>query len=552
MPHAWLSSRVSSGPQARRGGHRRQEDASAVAAALRWCERHGYELQGTLRFTGSAYKGRHMAAGAPQREWLERAIRGALGPRPALLIEQIDRLTRQAGHVAEGGLAELLYRAFPAGVVLADLGEGVTYSTEEFERDDRLLGELIEEARLAHRESARKARRLLAHWQQVEQDLLAGRPRRGRHVAPWWIDAQGGRWELNEHAPLARRIFALALQQGCMAIACDLNTEGAATPGRRQGSAWTAAAVCSILRNPAAWGAYRGHPGVFPALLSREEWEVVQARTRERISGPRAKGRREQVRWIGAGLTRCTCGWTAGVARVTRAKGRLYRYVGCTRRADHGPRCHAPMVPIADATAHLLTRLTHGQLAALAQAPGRDARLVAVQERYRTAQEALSLAEQRQEHAAEAVRAAVLRGQEHELLLSIANEARAAAGAARTAAAEAGAALEEAQRDAPTGSVEQAAAELLQAVAEGRDTPQQRRALRDGLADLGVRLTLAADRRAMGLAIGDGEVDWQPIDPAQRRYLAEGRAGVRTRERLGEVAIQHGDWVELLIEPDRR
>lgn len=555
MERAWLSSRVSSGPQARQGGHRRQESAAAVAAARRWCEAHGYELQGSLRFTGSAYKGRHMAAGAPQREWLERAIRGELGHRPALLVEQVDRLTRQAGHATDGGLAELLYRAFPAGVVIVDLGEGVTYSTEAFDHDDRLLGDLIEEVRLAHRESAKKARRLRSHWSQVREDLAAGRVVRARHVAPWWVGTEGGRWVLNEHADLARRIFTLAESRGSSAITRLLNTEGVVPPGRRQGPRWTATAVVATLRNPAAWGCCRLRgmdllPGVFPPVVEREQWELVQARILERVGDLSTRGHKPAVRWIGAGLTTCTCGWAVGVASSKHRRGLVRRYLGCLRRRDHGPVCPGQMVRLELATAHLLTRLNHGQLAALLATPGRDDALAAAQQRARTASDTLAVAVQRRERAEGAVRAAVLRGQQHELLLDVANETRAAEREARQSAAEAAAALAGLQRGTPAAEVEGAVSELLLAVAEERDTVEQRQAVNEGLAGLGVRLALAADRPAMGIALGDGEFDWQPVHPAQSRYLADGVAGIATQERMGEVAIHSGNWVELVLEPD--
>jgi DNA invertase Pin-like site-specific DNA recombinase len=533
MRRAWLSSRVSSGPQERGGGHRRQESPQAIAAARRWCERNGYQLQPErLHFTGSAYKGHHMRPGAPQREWLERAIRGELGDRPALLVEQLDRLTRQAGHDAEGGLAELLYRAFPAGVVIADLGDGVTYSSEEFERNDRLLGELLEEARLAHRESVKKSRRLTSHWQQVREDMAAGRIVRPRQLAPWWITATSGSWQLNEHAPLARRIFDLALLHGCVITTRILNAEEVPTPGRKQGPRWTATFVNNTVRNPAAWGccSLRGLeplPGIFPPLISREQFDLVQARTRQRAGDLSSRGHRLEVRWIGAGLTRCVCGWAAGLAVTSGRRGRSYRYISCLRYRDHGRACPARLVPLPAATAHLLTRLGAGELGAMLTRPDASSQQEA-QAAARRAHQAVEIAAERRQNAEAAVRAAVLRGQDNALLLEIANEARAAESAARQAAAEAQAAAT-AEGTPPAGPVQDAARELLQLVAAGQETAEHRRAINQGMADLGLQITLDSSQATamLGLALGDDRPTWEPIVPQLAlEMLQDGASGV--------------------------
>jgi hypothetical protein len=533
MPRAWLSSRVSSGPQERLGGgHRRQESAAAVDAAQRWCNRNGYDLeQETLRFTGSAYRGAHMRPGAPQREWLERAIRGELGDRPALLVESVDRLTRQAGHEADGGLAELLYRAFPAGVVIVDLGDGVTYSTEAFNRDDRLLGDLIEEARLAHRESVKKSRRLASHWDQVRSDIAAGRIVRPRQLAPWWVSAVDRRWELNDKAPLAQRIFSLALDHGSVIITRTLNDEGITPPGRRQGPRWTASAVVATLRNPAAWGCCRitgcdPIPDVFPPLITCEQFDLVQARIASRVGDPSTRGHRLETRWIGAGLSHCTCGWAVGSVANNTRRGRTWRYIGCLRHRDHGRTCRARFIPLDVANAHLLTRLSHGQLAAMLNSPERHGQLHAARVAERQAREALEVARQRRSHAEEAVKAAVLRGQEHSLLLEVANDARAAESAARQAAAEAAAGVSACLQSAPTAPIEGLVRELFLAVATGTDTADQRREVNRGLGSLGVRITIdvSGEPARMALQIGEGPTEWQPIDRELAGYALRAAA----------------------------
>jgi hypothetical protein len=178
------------------------------------------------------------------------------------------------------------------------------------------------------------------------------------------------------------------------------------------------------------------------------------------------------------------------------------------------------------ANAHLLTRLSHGQLAAMLARPEQDQRLRAAQAAERAAREALEVAGQRRGHAEAAVREAVLRGQEHTLLLDLANEARAAETAARQAAAEAGAAVDALLEGGPSEPVEAAIRQLFLAVATGCDTAEQRQEVNRGLAGLGVRILLDVRPALplMGLAIGDGPVDWQPMDPELTAYSLQAGA----------------------------
>ena len=88
-------------------------------------------------------------------------------------------------------------------------------------------------------------------------------------------------------------------------------------------------------------------------------------------------------------------------------------------------------------------------------------------------------------------------------------------------------------------------AALLRAFSAGEDTPEQRRAVNSGLRRLGVRITVAADRPALGLAVGDGQVDWQPVAWAQAEYLERGRAGIRSIDLGDAVATVDGEMAAL-------
>ena len=60
---------------------------------------------------------------------------------------------------------------------------------------------------------------------------------------------------------------------------------------------------------------------------------------------------------------------------------------------------------------------------------------------------------------------------------------------------------------------EAAVAELFNSFAKGEDTPAQRQELNRLLRRAGVTITLDDSTRRIGMAIGDGPIEWQPFDP---------------------------------------
>lgn len=559
MPHAWSFARVSSSQQSRRGGGLQRQGSDSDAAAREWCAAHGCTYVDSFRFVGSAYQGRHMAEGAPLQAWLEQAIAGSLGESPVLLVEDVDRFTRQAGHVA---LGPLLTRVFPAGVRIVTLKDGTVYSQEAFERDDRLLGDLLDEIRSAHRYSTRLSRRMTAAWDQARARIEAGVPVRAGVIAPFWISAESGGWILNSQAPLARRIFGRALDVGAVTIARELNRDRIPALARRGPSTrpWTAAGIMSHLRNPAAHGAVclrrGGTPALirddyFPPLITREQFEAIQARIEERKRDPGSRGRRDVTRWIGQRITRCACGWSVCSTTSSGGGGTRIPYLQCARRRNEADVCRAPSYNLTVATAHLLTRLQPAQLESLVEDGGDRQTAIRDAIEARDGAAALLLTARRElENATRALKVAIKAGAPVDVFLAAhgeADEAVALHHEAHRAAIRRLAALQQ------SPSVEQLQAPVLNMLlsfADGADTSEQRAAVNRGLQRLGVRIILARDELAMGLSIADGAVDWQPVDPAQLDYLARGRAGIRSEAWMGDLAVIDRDEVKVYMEAE--
>ena len=55
--------------------------------------------------------------------------------------------------------------------------------------------------------------------------------------------------------------------------------------------------------------------------------------------------------------------------------------------------------------------------------------------------------------------------------------------------------------------------ELFLAFANEEDTPKQRQAINDLMRRAGLKVSLDRERQRVGMSIGDGEIDWQPLNP---------------------------------------
>lgn len=151
------------------------------------------------------------------------------------------------------------------------------------------------------------------------------------------------RWEIDEsQAEIVREMRRLSVDEnlGFKAIADSLNERGMTRNGRH----WVPASVQLILRNPAlkgtmVFGRTRRKdrppqepievPGVFPPILTHQEWNDLQTRLDIRQGAPRGSVHRSQ--YLLSGVARCGhCGGPlTGKAGARRKDGTLYRSYLC-------------------------------------------------------------------------------------------------------------------------------------------------------------------------------------------------------------------------------
>ncbi len=529
IPYARYSSRAQSRGTSE---HRQVEAFEAFAAA------HGVTLSGR-RATDrglSGYSGANLADGA-LGALVEALQTGQIETPALLLVERQDRFGRQPSTQA---LVTLFGDLLGKGCDIYHIHQGRLYSREIIDSDFGALVTLAAEVHAAHHYSA-----TLSQRSRVAKAVARDKIRAGAVACtgwtPRWIDYTPDGWVLNGYAPVVMRLVELIEKgAGTNTVARRLNEEGLPSP---RGKKWTPGGVWHVLRSPALAGGRTVQTttgevswGYFPALITRPRREALLAQVSERPAGHCLPARGNRTNYLGQGLTTCAdCGAVFGYCGG---------YIRCRNRL--AGTCSAPWVPLEEAHAHLLTRLQPQQLAQLigvsdgGEATAARLRVEDVRRRLEQARAMGSAAERE-------IGAALADGD---------------AGAARVLARQVAAAEQQAtEAEAELLQLEhelarlavgpgpeilrQPVAEMLEAFASGSSTPEQRLAVNQGLRRLGVAITI--DGLDMGLSIGSGPVEWQPIDPAQLDYLRRGRAGIRS-EAIDETALLIADGEELMLQ----
>ncbi len=332
--------RMSTDQQIKGDSLRRQLELSR-----RWAEQHGLTLDESLRDIGvSAYRGKNRRDGSLGK-FLNMIEMGRIRPGSYLLVESLDRLSRD--QVLEA--LSLFLEIIRSGVTIVTLADDQTYSQETVGNDwSKLIISLTIMAR-AHEESLRKSER-------VSQSYAARRALAVEHgynmssVTPGWIDAKRvGRGKIeftfNDHAPTVRRIFEWAAD-GLSQYTITRMLNGEKTPRFRDTNeyGWTQSFVGQILNGRQAIGEFQPHkhddsgkrvptgdaiPNYYPAVVSEELW--LRARNQKK---PRKVGGRKGLGFgnLFTGMCRCAnCGGTVTYHSKIH-KGASKSYLNCNNR----------------------------------------------------------------------------------------------------------------------------------------------------------------------------------------------------------------------------
>src|SRR5262245_42023618 len=123
--------RFSSAEQEKGDSHRRQTDGSAEA----FCQRHGLHLDTTLSLRDlgvSAFKGAHRSDKHDLGKFLELVRRGRIAPGSYLIIENLDRLSREEERTA----LRLWLDILDAGINIVQLNPETVFRHEKSDMFD--------------------------------------------------------------------------------------------------------------------------------------------------------------------------------------------------------------------------------------------------------------------------------------------------------------------------------------------------------------------------------------------------------------------------------
>jgi DNA invertase Pin-like site-specific DNA recombinase len=291
MPHTSTSTaysyvRFSTPEQAKGDSLRRQTEATAA-----WCEKNGVALDAglTLRDLGvSAFRGAHRDDKHCLAQFLRAVNQGRVARGSYLVIENLDRLTREDERTA----LRLWLDILDAGVNIVQLSPETVFRHERSDMTD-IIRAIIELSR-GHSESRLKSKRNGASWEAKRKAARAGghqpaRKKDGRltrsmtNQLPAWVrDVRGSLELIPEKAAAVHRIHVLAAEgMGAGLIVKTLAHEKVKPLGRS--GEWSRAYVSLILKDERAIGTFQPRhadgrkagdaiPNYFPPAITEAEW----------------------------------------------------------------------------------------------------------------------------------------------------------------------------------------------------------------------------------------------------------------------------------------
>jgi DNA invertase Pin-like site-specific DNA recombinase len=231
-----------------------------IAAAEDYAKRHGFELDRSISFHDeglSGYSGANRKKGK-LRLLLERARENLIPSGTALLVENIDRLSRE--HPLDS--FELIKELVTAGIEIHTIANGRVYTDQSLRADFTSMLMLTFELGRGCGESDRKSYLLLKTWQQKRANLAQ---KKLTSICPQWLKLNETRTMFHTNEPRAeivRTIFRLSNSGfGKRRIAAHLNRLRVETWGRgkSKAEAWHPSYIAKILHNRAVLGEFQPH-----------------------------------------------------------------------------------------------------------------------------------------------------------------------------------------------------------------------------------------------------------------------------------------------------
>jgi len=323
MATAYSYIRWSSDKQTEGDSNRRQQDAASIYAA-----KHGLTLaHKTYRDAGiSAFKGKNAEKGELSL-FLKAVDNGSIEPGSKLLIENLDRLSRQPVMTSLRLFQDIIER----GITIITLTDERIYNTTSINENWTEMIVALSVMSRSHDEQKRKGDMIAEKWAVKRADPIKKFTSQG----PSWLklDKDKNKW-VPEKRQVSRvqKVFELARKgNGAPAIADLLNAAKIETLTDRS-EFWTQGTVMAVLKSEAVIGHYQERHGPLriegyygdPVVPKEVFYEVQrQIANRSRKGGKRG----ENVANLFSGLLHCSCG-----SKMRFVNGnKKYLYLRCVK-----------------------------------------------------------------------------------------------------------------------------------------------------------------------------------------------------------------------------
>jgi DNA invertase Pin-like site-specific DNA recombinase len=251
-----------------------------------WCEKNGQTLTDRLDDKGiSAFRGRNASEGNLSA-FLELVKAGTVPEGSTLLVEELDRLSRQEPEES----LHLFLSIVRSGITLVTLNTGDVFRKGEIDMGKLMIA--VVKFATAHDESAKKSFRLSAAWKN-KRSKIGSKPI--TNIVPKWLTIRDSKVvTVPEKVAAVVQIFAWAMQgHGHGAICRKANNE-LKSIGRKP--YFVRSYVAKILHNRAVIGEFQPHSivyangkktrqpagepiqGYYPAIVTEDIFNAVQTR----------------------------------------------------------------------------------------------------------------------------------------------------------------------------------------------------------------------------------------------------------------------------------
>ncbi|OUM24658.1 hypothetical protein B8W72_26180 [Pseudomonas putida] len=344
-PKAYSYTRFSTPEQAKGDSYRRQK-----VAAEEYCAANGLELADTREYRffdngRSAYKAKHLNDTGDFGRFLNYVDEGKIPAGSYLIVESLDRLSREEVKDALPRFLDLLKK----GIRIYTSIDNHLY-TENYNLTDLIIS-VISMSR-AHEESSTKGSRVAAAWREKRGLARSDKKVPLGAACPYWLKlVEGAYVKVDERVEVIRRIFDMTIAgYGQAVISRRLNEDGVAVFGstrstkekpRNKSGLWGTSSVQKILHNRALLGEYQptclvgrvrqndGDPiqGYYPEIITPEVFlQAKAARAQRQTSGSTKQSKNFNI-W--QGIAKCRlCGDAMHLINKGRPpKG--YTYLQC-------------------------------------------------------------------------------------------------------------------------------------------------------------------------------------------------------------------------------